>query len=132
MAALRSRSAMSLRKYVLREVVMKTLLRASQPQVLEEVWAVFRVVLAETQRPGTARRQSDSLDVKGRDGAARHQFVLEQIPVEELLYRDHAPRGRMRHGEELATATHPDIPGGVSHRRVKQRHVGANRRQQHD
>src|SRR5262249_9567332 len=119
MAEGRATSAMALRKHVLRQVLLKTWSRASQAQVLEKVRAVLRVMLAQTEWPGSARRDGYRFDVQSGDGAGRHRFVLEQISLEQLLNRDDAFPGRVRHGEELATAPHPNVAGGIGHRRVK-------------
>src|SRR5262249_23 len=127
----RAMSSIVSRKYPLREVILKTLSGAGQPQILEEVRAVFGVMLAEAKWPGSARHHGCCFDVEGGDGTGRHRLVLEQIPLEQLLDRDHAFRGRVRHGEELATAPDPNVASSIGHRRVKQGHVRANRRQQH-
>src|SRR6185437_15215681 len=114
------------------EITLEPIRRRGERGVFGEMRLVALVLAGERQRPGAPRRHGDGLDIEGGEDAGRACLAGEEIAVMDALDGDDGLRRGMSHCRELAPAADPDIAGAVGHRRVEERDVGPDRRQQDD
>ena len=89
-------------------------------------------MVGKPERPSAFRRHRDRVHVEAAERAGRERGIVEQVSVVKLFHRHHRLRRGVRHGRELAIAADPDVAVAIGERRVEQRDVGLDRRQQHD
>ena len=117
---------------ILVQVLRKTFCRSGHSRVLGEVVGVYAIEIRQPERPRTALGDSHALHIKAGERSGSEHRIIEQVAIMNSLDRCDRLLCGMCHGGQLALATDPHIAEAVGHRRMDQRDVRFDRRQQHD